>query len=116
MATAYRPCHRVTQNNPPEREDVMSNAAQGIPPPDDDPQRAMLNDGISVFNTEQQARKKVLSLRELGINLGDYIARLDIPDGAPGVRIERTLRTPGHHTIWADPDQLLEYVVSIVPV
>jgi hypothetical protein len=116
MATVYRPFHRITKHDPPEREDFMSSAARGDPAPDDDPQRAALHDGISTFATEQQARKKVLGMRERGHNLGDYIARLEIPDDAPGVRIERTLRTPGHHTIWADPDELLKCVVSIVPV
>jgi hypothetical protein len=111
MATFYRPFHRITQTDPPTREDFMSNEAKGIPLTGNDFDRSRLNDGISVFNTEQQARKRALFYP----NLGAYIARLEIPEGAP-VRIERTLSTPGHHTIWGDPDDLLMYVVSVVPV
>lgn len=112
MTTVFRPFHRITKHDPATRADLMSNLAKGIPHTDDDPERMRLNGGISVFNTEQQARKKAIAYPELG----SYVARLEVPEDAPGVRIERTLRTPGHHTIWADPDQLLEYVVSIVPV
>jgi len=94
------------------REDLMSNTAKGISPPDDDPESIRLNDGISVFNTEQQALKKALRYR----HLGDYIIVLELPDDAPGVRFERTLRTIGHHTLWGDPDELLKYVVAVVLV
>ena len=109
--TVYRTFHRIAGTDPPTRDDLLSDAAQGIPPPVDDPVRARLHDGISVFNTEQQARNKA---RDYPF-LGGFIARLEIPEDAP-VRIERTLRSAGHHTIWGDADVLLGYVVSVVPV
>lgn len=111
MATIYRPFHRITQTDPPTRDDFTSDAAQGIEPPDDDPVHASLHDGISVFATEQQARKKAQAFPFLG----SFIARLEIPDDAP-VRIERTLSSRGHHTMWGNPDDLRRYVVSVVPV
>ena len=58
-----------------------------------------------MFATETQARNQA---RDFPL-LGSYIARLDVPDDAP-VRAERTLRTRGHHTLWADPQALLRYV------
>jgi hypothetical protein len=89
----------------------LSDAARGIPPPVNDPVRAALHGGISVFSTEQQARNKARDYPFLGA----YIARLEIPAEAP-IRVERTLSTRGHHTIWGDADQLLHYVVAVVPV
>lgn len=47
--------------------------------------------------------------------LGAYIAVVDIPmDGR--IRVERTLREPGHHTIWGDADGLLRCVVAVTPI
>jgi hypothetical protein len=68
-----------------------------------------LHAGFSVFATVNQARKKL----EAYPGLGNMIAKLEIPDHAP-VQIEKTLGR-GHHTIWADPDVMLRYVVSILP-
>jgi hypothetical protein len=43
-----------------------------------------------------------------------YIATLRIPLGE-SVRIERTLKGVGHHTIWGEADHLLGLVVAVVP-
>ena len=89
----------------------MSDGAKGRPAPAD-PTRAALHDGISVFSTERQARHKALDYPFLGA----YIALLEIEEGAP-IRVERTLRgSPGHHTLWGDPAELVARVVSVVPV
>lgn len=37
---------------------------------------------------------------------------LDIP---PDVRIEATL-WKGHYTVWAEPDELLAWVIEVVPL
>lgn len=44
--------------------------------------------------------------------LGAYAAKVAIP---AGVRIEPTL-WQGHYTVWAGPDDLLEWVVEVLPV
>jgi hypothetical protein len=71
---------------------------------------AELWDGISVWNTEQQARKKAQAFP----NLGSYIATLSVPLGG-SIRIEKTLG-PGHHTIWGDPAKLNACVQTVAPV
>ena len=45
--------------------------------------------------------------------LGRYAAELLIPEGA---RIERTGDITGHHTVWADADDLVNWVVRVVMV
>ena len=113
MATIYRPTtlHRIT-GNPAEREHLLSRDAQGVPAPKDTDEARRLNAGVSMYATLEQARKKAQAFPFLG----DHIACLEIPDDAP-VQIERTLPgSRGHYTIWGDPDELLRYVVSIVPV
>ena len=106
MATFYR----IVETNPPLLEDFLSDAAQGRPPRSETHRH--LWDGISVYATAQQARNKAQDYPFLG----QFIARLDIPDQAP-VRIERTLRrSRGHHTLWGDPAYLLRCVVAVIPV
>ena len=53
------------------------------------------------------------TLEDLGAQ--GFIARLDIPDGAP-VRVERTTLSEGHHTLWGPADLVLEYIVSVTRI
>jgi hypothetical protein len=106
----YRFFHRIAQTNPATVTDFTSNVAKGRPAPDDPVQRAVW-DGLSVYSTLAQARRK----RRASPAIGNFIAVLRIPlDGS--VRIERTLGGDGHHTIWGDPARLLSLVVSVEPV
>ena len=87
----------------------MSNLARGRPIPDD-PEDARVWDGLSVYCTAAQARRK----RRTSPVLGSFIAVLRVPlDGS--VRIERT-RGEGHHTIWGEPATLLGLVIAVEPV
>ena len=105
----YRLLHRIVRTDPPTQDDFVSNAAEGRPPPAD-PDRRAVWDGLSVYSTEAQARRK----RRASPILGPYIAVLRVPtDGS--VRIERTLVGDGHHTIWGEPDRLLALVVAVIP-
>lgn len=90
-------------------EHFLSAKAKNEPPPAD-PALLSLYDGLSMYNTEQQARNKALDL-----NLGDHIAVVELPDNAP-VRWERTLSSRGHHTVWGDAAYLHGCVVSVVQV
>ena len=106
MATFYR----IVLTNPPTLVDFLSDEAQGRPPRGET--HRYLWDGISVYATAQQARNKAQDYPFLG----QFIARLDIPDQA-SVRSERTLRrSRGHHTLWGDPAYLLRCVVAVIPV
>lgn len=106
-----RAFHRIVRTNRPTTLDFTSNAALGRPLRDPSPEARRLWDGISVSATEAQARRRA---RQYPM-LGRFIARLEIPDGAP-VRVERTTRVPGHYTLWGDPAVLLWYVVAVQPV
>ena len=105
----YRLLHRIVRTDLPTHDDFVSNAAEGRPPPAD-PDRRAVWDGLSVYSTETQARRK----RRASPILGPHIAVLRVPtDGS--VRIERTLGGDGHHTIWGEPGRLLALVVAVVP-
>lgn len=68
-------------------------------------------EGISVYATETQARRKA---RGVPI-LGGWLAELVIDDSA-GLLIERTPGGSGHHTIWAGADMLHTSAKRVVPV
>jgi hypothetical protein len=107
-----RTVYRIVRTAPPTAADFTSNAARGLPVRGDDPETRRLWDGLSVYATEAQARAKARQLPALG----GYVARLELPPGAP-VRVERTVpRSRGHHTVWGAPAVLLRCVVVVVPV
>ena len=64
-----------------------------------------------MFDTEDTAREVAMRFPVIG----SYIATLDIIEGG-AISAERTLRRPGHYTLWGDAAAILERVVSIVPV
>ena len=104
----FRLFHRVVQTNPPTIADFRSSAAKGVDPPADPALRAVW-DGVSVYSTANQARRK----RRTSPVLGDYVAVLRVPtDGS--IRFARTLGGDGRHTLWAGPSVLIELVVSVV--
>ena len=67
--------------------------------------------GISVYNTENQVRKKARGVPILGA----YIAELTIPDYAP-VYDAKTTKSSGHYTLWGRPAAIMSFVGSITPV
>jgi hypothetical protein len=71
-----------------------------------DPEELRLWSGVSVYATEAQARRKARGVP----TLGTFIAAIEIPDDG-SVQYERTTKSSGHHTIWADAVVLLQYVV-----
>ena len=103
----YRLFYRIARTNPTTLDDYTSNADKGRQPPDDPARRAVW-DGLSVYSTLAQARRK----RRVSPSIGAFIAVLRIPlDGS--VRIERTLGGDGHHTIWGRASDLAELEVSV---
>lgn len=99
---------RIVATNPPTRHDFMSHQALGRPLLV--PARARQWQGVSVYGTAHQARKKARQYP----TLGRYIAELRVLDDAP-VRAERT-GSANHHTLWATPETLLACVVATTPV
>ncbi len=106
--------YRVILGPRPTPDDFKSARDLGKPPPIR-PEQRTLWDGLSVNATEQQARKKARSLREIGHSIGDYIAEVEVPDGA-GFAVQRTTASPGHHTIWGPLHLLIQCVRRVVPV
>ncbi len=101
---------RIVRTDPPTADDfvAISQAGHRLVPLDQSTDGLM--NGISVYSTLAQARRK----GRASPGLGTFVAEVNIPDDADA-RIERTLG-PGHHTVWADARDLLGWVVSIVPV
>jgi hypothetical protein len=101
--------YRIVHTDPPPLADLTSPAAIGKAPPDDDPETLRLWDGISVYDTVLRAMAKSRRYPWLGT----FIAKLEIPnDGS--FRIERTTKSRGHYTIWAEPEDLLESVTEMI--
>ncbi len=111
-ATAVR-FFRILTAEDPTLDDFLSGAAQGDEPPrTDDPLVHRMWQGISVYATETQARKKAKASR-----LGDYIAELSVPVGG-SIAFRRTggSRARGHHTLWGDPEELMACITRVVAV
>jgi hypothetical protein len=106
----YRDFYRLVYTNPPTLWDFTSGKERGTPEPLSPRHRAVW-DGLSVFSTLNQARRK----QRVSPMLGTFIAVIRVPtDGS--VRFARSLGGDGHHTIWGDPAQLLSLVVSVEPI
>jgi hypothetical protein len=103
----YRNFYRIVKTNPPSLWDMTSAKERGQSVPSNPALHAVW-DGLSVYSTLSQARRK----HRLSPVLGSFIAVLRIPtDGS--VRYARTLGGDGHHTLWAAPAELSAFVVSI---
>ena len=103
--------YRLVKSNPPTRQDFLSYEELGISLAQIDPESVRLSRGISVFRTEAQARRVA---RRRSFRGPFFIAELRIPANT-GVRIERTTRSAGHYTLWADPDMIALWVVRVLP-
>ena len=97
--------YRIIRSETPSRLDFLPAAALRKPPPKDPRLRRLWEVGISVYATEQQARKKARSW-EPDYPLGMFLARLEISDGVP-ITVEKTLGA-GHYTLQKE-------VLSVLP-
>src|SRR4051795_11808283 len=111
QAGAVRTFYRIVKTNPPTVADFTSNLALGRVPKYPDPRVLSLWNGLSVFDQESQARQKALEAPYLG----RYIAELRVIESDP-LRYQRTLRTPGHYTLWGSSNLMLSRVVAVRPV
>ena len=103
---------RIVRTNPPTDEDFKSYTALGIRPrqPNPDEETLHLFDGVSVLDTPQRARAYI----EKGRVRGEYIARLDIPEGT-SVTYEGPKR--GHGNLYGGlPHVLRQYVTDVIHV
>lgn len=105
-----RTLFRIVRSDPPTLADFLSNVELGRSLPRD-PEAARLWSGISVNETERQARRRARGVPALG----HYLAELRLDEG-PYVLVERTTRSRGHDTVWGEPVLLLKSVVRVLPI
>jgi hypothetical protein len=99
--------YRVLRTNPPTRDDFKSYLALGRPPgPNPTPRRLRAWAGVSVYDTAAVAHAKARDY-----NLGSFVAELHIPEDAP-VQAEGPGQS-GHVNLYAEPDELLRFVVFV---
>jgi hypothetical protein len=103
--------YRIVRTNPATEADFLSDKARGLPPRNDEPLTLHVWDGISVYQTLAQARRKARDYPFLSA----FIAELSLDIDVPPVRIEKTFGR-GHYTIWGAPAVLIRALVSITPV
>jgi hypothetical protein len=100
---------RLVETDPPTHEQFLSYYDRGLIPTDATPREIHMYKGVSVFETEEQARKLASEVRRRY----DHIAEVSIPEG---VLVERQGLREGHHNVYASADDLLHWVVRVVPV
>lgn len=68
--------------------------------------------GLSMFDTREQAEYTALRYADRG--MGQFVARLVIPDGTPAVvrAFARPTGGHGHHTVWGCAERLIAFVVD----
>jgi hypothetical protein len=89
----------------------MSHETLGIPPRRPlSPRERDRWRGVSHQDSRESAVRKAADSPWLG----EYVAEVQVPIGAT-VRVEQTGRDPSHYTIWAEPSDLLSWVVSVTP-
>jgi hypothetical protein len=108
---ATRTFFRITRSNPPTLNDFLSNTARRRRPPRRDARTLRLWDGVSVFDTEDSARRQAQRIPAIG----GYIAAVQFPAAGP-VHYEQTGNDPHHYTVWADAVYFLAQVTSVSPV
>ncbi len=100
---------RLVVTDPPTREAFLSAYELGRTPSGSSPRQVGIHKGVSMFETEEQARHLAVEQRRRH----GYIAQVAIPEN---VRVERQGRREGHHNVYASADDLLRWVVRVVPV
>lgn len=102
-----RTFYRTVTTNPPTRADFFSWKEQGKRAPRDSEGRRMW-EGISVFETAEQARQVAKRYPAQG----SFIAEIVIPDESE-IQYERSGPREGHHTRWGDGEEMRGCVRSI---
>ena len=104
--------YRLIRTDQATLEDFKSHEELGIPP-----RRRLSRRERDLWRgvSHQSSLESALAKATVSPWLGDYVAAVRIPYGVT-VRIEQTGRDPFHYTVWADPADLLSWVVSVTPV
>ncbi len=104
--------YRIIRAERPVPRDFLSNRAKGKTPRDPTPEVLRLWDGLSMYDSYEQARHTARTFPRLG----RFIAMVRLSMGGT-VRYEQTGASErGHFTVWGDPAELLSLVVSVAAV
>lgn len=90
--------------NPPMEADFLSHMARGRREPRD-PEDLYLWDGVSVYDTENEARAVARQYPRIGA----YIAPLDVLEGGT-ISYAKTGRSARHYTLWGAAGDMLRCV------
>jgi hypothetical protein len=101
--------YRLVETDPPTREQFASYYELGVTPPGASGRELHLSKGVSMFETEDQARQASPTMK----TRYDFIAEVRVPED---IRAERQGRRAGHHNIYASAGDLLSWVVRVVAV
>lgn len=109
---------RIVQTRPPTVDDFRSYRELGMPLLRDTPISRRRWEGISVYETFEQAAKQA---RDLRYKFGAFTAELAIPDDDPSITLEPGRPQSGHRTLHVAPleqqaERLLALVVAVNPV
>lgn len=102
--------YRIAWTDPPTMRDMLSQAALGRQPRENDPETLRRWQGISLFDSVERARRIG---KRFPWNGNAYIATLAIPSGR--FQIEQTGRR-GHYTLWGEPHDILATVTDVQPI
>jgi hypothetical protein len=100
-------CFRIVRTDPPSVKDFQSYTAMGRTPRNPTPKALREYAGVSVYDTEEHARDN--ALRNPGI--GQFLARLEIPNNAPIEITPVSNLWTGHHNLYGTPEAMLACVV-----
>ncbi len=106
-----RRLYRIVENDPPTPWDFTSAKRRGRVLRRSSSEPLRIWDGLSAFETVEQARAQARAYPRLG----QFIATLDLPL-VPEVQVERTTMTVGHNAMWAPIPILLAAVVFVTRV
>jgi hypothetical protein len=106
--------YRITKTSPPTATDFMSNLQKCLPPRGPELRDPGEWAGISMYETIEQAAATTERYRYA---IGQFVTRVDVPDGAPAVVRAFVKQTggPGHYTLWACAERFLQLVVDTTP-
>ena len=110
-----RTFYRIVGGDPPTERDFLSYKALGKPLRSAKPTRAQIAawEAVSTYATEYEARKRLEINAELGFPLGDFIAKLVIPENAT-ITIGPINEKTGHCDLTGEASALLVVVVLVV--
>ena len=72
---------------------------------------SVLWDGVSMFDSEERARRKACARPMLGAHIAELSVTADRT-----LHVARTTRSRGHCTVWAEPARLLRSVARTFEV